>query len=135
MPFGSNLDVLQNLAAAFEEQGIAALDRFFDPEIEWHEDPSFPESGVYRGIDAVTAYSRQFLGEFSEIHYEVLDAIERDDRVVANLKIHGVGRASGVPFELSAWWAAVLRGGKLIRCFAYLDRRRALEAVGLADAH
>lgn len=128
-----NVAVVRGLAAAFEECGVDALRDYCDPKIEWHEDPFFPEAGVYRGLEAVEAYSAQFLSEFSEIHYEVADAIDSGDHVVASLNVEGVGRASGAGFEISAWWAVTIRDERILRIFAYLDRGRALEAVGLAE--
>ena len=77
------------------------------------------------------AYNRQFLAEFAEIHYEPQELIDANDSVVANMHVHGRGKASGATFELSAWWVFTLREGRLIRVHAYLDRTQALEAAGL----
>jgi ketosteroid isomerase-like protein len=128
-----NVEVMHRFAAGFEERGVDVFRDHCHPDIEWHEDPSFPESGVYRGIEAVEAYARQFLGEFSEIHYELVETIDSDDHVVANVRITGVGRTSGAEFAVSAWWAGTIHDGKIQRCFAYLDREPALEAVGLRE--
>lgn len=43
------------MGEAFNAGGVDALRECFHPEIEWHEDPTFPESGVYHGADAVAA--------------------------------------------------------------------------------
>jgi ketosteroid isomerase-like protein len=128
-----NVEMARRLAAAFDERGVEALRDYCDPQIEWHEDPSFPESGVYRGLEAVEAYARQFLSEFSEIHYVPAETIDSGDHVVSQMRISGVGRMSGASFEISAWWGMTVRDGKIVRCFAYLDRERALEAVGLRE--
>ena len=128
-----NVTLVHEFFAAFERDGVAAFRNYADPEIEWHEDPAFPESGIYRGLEAVEAYASQFLSEFSEIHYQPVETIDSGDHVVVNLRISGVGRLSGAAFEISAWWAMTGRDGKTIRCFAYLDRERALEAVGLSE--
>ena len=71
----------------------------------WHEDPSFPEAGVYRGRDEWEAYARQFIGEFSDIRYEQGpgETVESGDDLVVNILIHGRGTASGAEFDLSAW--------------------------------
>ena len=128
-----NVEIVRGLATAFEERGVDALRDYCDLQVEWHEDPSFPEADVYRGLEAVEVYSAQFLSEFSEIHYEVADATYSGDHVVANLEINGVGRTSGAEFKISAWWAVTIRGTRITQIFAYLDRSRALEAVGLAE--
>jgi ketosteroid isomerase-like protein len=127
-----NVELVKRFARGFETDGIEVLREYCDPEIEWHEDPAFPEAGVYRGREAVARYGEQFFSEFSEIHYEVGDAFSAGEHVIANMEINGVGRTSGAAFELSAWWASTIRNGKIVRLYAYLDRDRALEAVGLA---
>jgi len=54
-----------------------------------------PEAGVYRGLEAVEAYNRQFLAEFAELHYEPQELIDANDHVIANMHIHGRGRRGG----------------------------------------
>lgn len=126
-----NIEIVRRLAEAFDERGFDGAREFFDPDIEWHEDPSFPEAGVYQGMDAVEAYARQFMSEFAEMHYHAVDLTDLDDQVIANMRISGEGQASGAAFEISAWWVFALREGKVIRCHAYLDREQALKAAGL----
>ena len=62
-----NMNVARRIADGFEAQDFDAVRRNFDSNIEWYEDPSFPEAGVYRGIDAVAEYARQFRSEFAEL--------------------------------------------------------------------
>jgi ketosteroid isomerase-like protein len=128
-----NVERVIDFFVAFNRDGVAAFRDYADPEIEWHEDPAFPEAGVYRGLEHVEQYAAQFLDEFSEIHYEPVETIESGDDVVVQLRITGIGRLSGAPVELTGWWVMTIRGGKTARCFAYLDRDRALEAVGLLE--
>jgi ketosteroid isomerase-like protein len=128
-----NVDLVRSLGQIFGAGSIEALATIFDAEIEWHEDPSFPEAGVYRGIEAFTAYARQFTAEFERIDYEPREIIDGGDDQVANMRVRGKGKASGAEFEISGWWAITIRNRKVVRCFAYLDRDRALEAVGLSD--
>lgn len=122
------------LAEAFNAGGLDAVRGHFDPDIEWHEDPSFPEAGVYRGIEAVLAYIRQFASEFTDLRYEVAQVAQSDEGVVANIDITGKGKASGAGFEVSAWWALAFRDGRVIRCHAYLDRDAAFSAAGQSAA-
>lgn len=128
-----NIELVRSLGGVFSRGRLESLRPFFDADIEWHEDPSFPEAGVYRGIEAFEEYAGEFIAEFSEIHYEPREMIDAGDDVVANMWIRGRGKASGAEFELSAWWAITTRDQKVVRCFAYLDRDRALQAVGLSE--
>ncbi len=126
-----NVEVVREMAEAFERGGVDAAREYYHPDIEWHEDPSFPEAGVYRGREAVEAYNRQFLREFAELHYEPRELIEADDHVITNMRIYGRGKASGAEFDMSACWIFVVQEARVIRVHAYLDRERAFADLGL----
>ena len=127
------VEIVRRMAEAFNTDGLDAARRYYHAEIEWHEDPSFPESGVYRGIEAVIAYNQQFLREFEEIRYEGEPVASAGEHLVSNMRITGRGKSSGARFELSAWWAFTVRDGRVVRVYAYLDKDAALEAVGLRE--
>ena len=128
-----NVELVRRTAEAFNAGGLDASRQYYHPEIEWHEDPSFPESGVYRGIDEVIAYNKQFLAAFEDLRYEGEELTAAGEHVVANMWIRGTGKTSGAGFELSAWWAFTIRDGQVVRVYAYLDKDAALEAVGLSE--
>lgn len=83
------------MAEAFNAGGLDAARQHYHPQIEWHEDSSFPEAGVYRGIDEVIAYNRQFLSEFEELRYEAEELAAAGKHVVASMRITGIGKMSG----------------------------------------
>jgi ketosteroid isomerase-like protein len=62
---------------------------------------------------------------------EIIDAGE--DRVVVLQRERGLGRGSGVPFELHAAIVFTLRAGKLMRVQFLRNREEALEAAGLRE--
>jgi SnoaL-like domain len=95
------VEIVRRLAAAFNDGSIEAMRPLLDPELVWHEDPSFPEAGVYCGRDEWDAYARQFIGEFSDIRYEQGrgDTVEAGDNLVVNILIHSRGTASGAEFR------------------------------------
>lgn len=128
-----NRELVTAMLKAFNQGGFGAVRPFLDPDVEWHEDASFPEAGIYRGIDAVADYTSQFLAEFAEFNYKPLDLVDVGEHVIANLRITGRGSTSGAEFDFAAWWAMTFRAGKVVRVFAYLDRDAVYEAVGLAE--
>src|SRR3954469_16161650 len=110
-----NVEIVRRLAAAFNDGRIEAMRELLDPDVVWHEDPSFPEAGIYRGREEWEAYARQFLAEFSAIRYELGpgETIAAGNNVVMNILVRGRGTASGAEFDVSAWWAFTLRDGKV----------------------
>ncbi len=127
------MEVAQEIADGFEAQDFDAVRRNFDSDIEWHEDPSFPEAGVYRGLEAVAEYARQFRSEFAELRYEMVELFEAGDHVIARMRVTGKGKSSGADFHQDAWWVYEFRDRKVIRCYSYLRRTEALKAAGLSE--
>jgi hypothetical protein len=95
---------------------------------------------VYEGPDAI----RRFFTDIQDtvpdfrIELERLDAVDAG-RVLAFVRITATGRASGLPAASDMPTANVyeLTEGKIRRVRIFLDRKEALEAVGLSeqDAH
>jgi uncharacterized protein len=120
---------------------VDALDRatlkvaysFYDPEVEIHEDPRFPEAGVYRGIEAVDRYFAQFTESFDEFTFEAEDFIDLGEgRVLWLFRLRTRGKGSGATAEATPGWIYTFRDGKVVRIEAYFDRGEALTAAGLA---
>ena len=104
------------------------------PDVEFNEDPRFPEAGVHRGIDAVRSYLARFAESFDEFSFEVEDFVELErDRVLALLRLTTRGIGSGVKVEVEPGWIVTVRNGVVVRVDAFIDRKEALETVGLSS--
>jgi ketosteroid isomerase-like protein len=119
--------------AALDPETLAVVFDFFDPEIELQEDPSFPEAGIYRGIEAVRRYFDQFTESFDEFTVEAEDYVElADGRVLMLFRLRTRGKESGATVTAHPGWIYTIRGRKAVRIEAYLDRDEAFAAGGLA---
>ena len=86
---------------------------------------------VYRGRAAVRAYLDSLRADvWSELSMEPEAIAEGDRVIVALVRCRAVGRASGVPVELPAAWAATLEDGRIRTARLTLDCERAIEAAG-----
>jgi uncharacterized protein len=104
----------------------------FDPHIEWHTYivPG-PGGGVYHGHDGVRELwteAKRVFGGFKNIPERMFDA---GDRVVAFIRIEGVGAKSGVAVQARIAHMHTLRDGKVIRVESFEDRDEALRAAGI----
>ena len=117
------------------EPGIPeALVERLDPEVEFEEDPSFPEAGVYRGRSEVLRYFKNFIAEFEQFVFEVEDVkIAGEDGVLLCLRETGRGKGSGAEFDFQSAWLFTVRDDRVVRIRPYLDRAEALEAAGLRE--
>jgi ketosteroid isomerase-like protein len=124
-PRGREVDLL-------DPETLAVLFDFFAPEVEIHEDPSFPEAGVYRGKDAIREYMSQFTESFDSFSFEAEDFIDLgDDRVLILFRLRSRGTESGAAVEARPGWIFTIRARKVLRMEAYLDRGEAFAAAGL----
>lgn len=126
-PDGSRLDLLNDAARA-------AVLEFFAPDVEMHEDPRFLEGGLHVGREALEIYFEQFTASFDEY---VVDAPEYtavdSDRVLAEFRLRMRGKESGATVEVRPGWIYTVRGEKVVRIEAYVERADARAAAGLSD--
>lgn len=125
---------MRRLVEAFNRGGFDAAVDLLDAEIEYHEDPKFPQAEVYRGLDAVRRQWREFGASFADYRFEIEDQFGVDDKVVGVLHEVGRGTASGVPVDRRTGWVHTFRAGKLVRMEIFLDPADAFEAVGVSDS-
>jgi ketosteroid isomerase-like protein len=85
---------------------------------------------VYRGLDGLAQYLREWLEPFSEYHIEYLDYVEAGDCVLVPTRQWGVGGASGARVELELTFLYELRDGRIARIVQYDTLEEARRAAG-----
>ena len=117
---------------ALSPEAMDAVFESFDPAVEFHEDPYFPEAGVYRGLDAVRRYLTGFTESFDEVRFEAEDFIDLGSgRVLALFTLTMRGKGSGATIESRPGWLYEFRDGRVVRIDAWIDRDTALKAAGV----
>jgi ketosteroid isomerase-like protein len=129
-----NVEALRRTIEAVNRGGPDAGLDVYDPEIEFHEDPKFPEAEVYRGREAVLRYFREFGASFESYRFEIESLRDvADDKVIAVLREHVRGKASGLEVDRRSGWVVTFRDGRVLRLEIYLEPADAFEAVGLRE--
>lgn len=128
----------------FDEEGmltkLAGQEELWDSEIEWDASEAAPMpdiGGVYRGIEAVRQWWREWLAAWEVIQFEY-ELVDAGDRVVMLLDQRMRGRSTGIEVPLGKYaQVATFRDGLMVHWKLYLSQSEALEAVGLSeqDAH
>jgi hypothetical protein len=91
-------------------------------------------TGAYEGVDGI----KRFLVDVEDavpdfrIHAERVESVGAN-QVLAFLQITATGRSSGIPQDASTANVYDLVDGKINRIRIFLERREALEDVGLAE--
>jgi ketosteroid isomerase-like protein len=131
-----NLELVRHITDVMDADGFkAALPVFLEaarPDIEWQEDPAWPGAASYQGIEQVrqVILDRMDTLDFDQ---QTEDLIEVDDKVLALVRWTGRGKTSGAQGEIAMTMVWTLRDGAVARLEFFLNRARALEAVGLRD--
>jgi ketosteroid isomerase-like protein len=114
---------------ALNEGDIEATLAVLAPDAEWHESSALPDTGTFRGRDAVRAFLDDFLQSWERFHQQVEEVVAEGDRVALMIHLTARGRGSGA--EVDARYAHVwtIRDGLGVRVDAYYDRDAALRAI------
>jgi ketosteroid isomerase-like protein len=131
-----NVEVVRRVTDVMDAEGFeAALPVFLKAahsDVEWREDPAWPGSATYRGVEQV----RQVISDRMdtlEFDQQTEDLIDAGDKVVVLVRWVGRGKASGAQGELSMAMVWTVREPAITRVEFFLDRARALEAAGLPE--
>jgi ketosteroid isomerase-like protein len=114
---------------ALNDRDIDAAMKALAEDAVWHESEVLPDTGVYRGREAIRAFLTDFLGSWERFHQTVEEARQEGDRVLVLIHLEATGRGSAA--EVDAHYAHLwtVSGGQGIRVDAFYDRDEALEAL------
>ena len=129
-----NLEVVR---LAFERLNAGDIDGFLEfcsTDLEFHDLPALPGSGVFFGHDAMRAWYAKLVDSFENLRFEVEEFIDTTgDHVLLMSRATGHGRGSGAKVELTYSAVTTLRAGRLTKLIGYDDHAEALEAAGLSE--
>jgi ketosteroid isomerase-like protein len=131
-----NVEVVRRVIAVMDAEGFeAALPVFLEaahPDVAWREDPAWPGSVNYRGVEQVR---QVILDRMDTLDFDqrTEDLIDMGDKVVALVRWVGRGKASGAQGEMSMAMVWTVRERAITSLEFFLDRAQALEAAGLRE--
>ena len=130
-----NVEVVRSIYAAWERGDFTSAE-WAHPEIEY-VGADGPAPGGSTGLAGMAEAFRDWLSTWEEWRVEAEEYRELDgERVLVLFHFSARGKTSGL--EIGQIWTKGaslfhLRGGQVTRLVQYLDRAKALEAVGLSE--
>jgi uncharacterized protein len=119
-------EIVRRQWEAYNRGDMGAFLEPIDPDCEFHEDPAFPEAGVYRGPEEIAAYISQFREAMVDHSFEIEEVRDLGSAVIALLHERARGKASGVEVDIRPAFVCRFRGEKVVWARAYLDREQTL---------
>ena len=115
------------------DQLAMVASKYMAPNVTYEEDPIWPDSGTYRGIDAV---ARRFVDYIDLVHVEGVQRGEITDAgnsVLAEVRIAMLGADTGGAVEFLWTYTVLVEDGRIAHFRAWYDPNQALEAAGLLE--
>ncbi len=88
---------------------------------------------IFYGHDGYRKLWRYWLDAFEDIRWDPEEILDFGDRFLVRAQQRGRGSGSGVAVSEPVFQLFTLRRGLVVRQEDFLDRSKALEAVGLRD--
>jgi SnoaL-like domain len=143
-----NVEVVRSLLEPFGATNTAEIDweapglrdafaAACSPELEVRTLDSGTGTGVdpvYRGLDGLARYLRDWLEPFSEYHADWLEFIDAGDYVLVRTSQWGIGAGSGARVEIDLAYACEAQDGLITRVVQYDTLAEARAATGSSAA-
>ena len=131
-----NVEVVRRVTDVMDAEGFAAALPVFlnaaHPDVEWREDPAWPGSATYRGVEQVRQVILDRVATL-DFDQQTQDLIDVDDKVVVLVRWVGRGKASGAQGEISMAMVWTVQEQAITSIEFFLDRAQAVEAAGLRE--
>jgi uncharacterized protein (TIGR02246 family) len=128
-----NIELVESALAAWNRGELYAFADHVAEDVVWVEVSGRPEGEESErvGRDRLRESLESLFDAFSRYHLDVERIHDVGDRVVAIVREHGRGRASGV--EIDGRWGYLISvdDGQIVRVEAYRDAALALKEAGL----
>lgn len=130
-----NVEAFKRALDAGNRRDLEALLEVLDPDVRWH--PVAPhvggEEAAYRGHEGIREMWADVHEAFADLHLEILETRDIDDRVVAICSVRTRGSESGLEIESPLGYLVQFENGKATEVRSYTDPEEALGAAGLRD--
>ena len=128
----SGKDARQTVVASYEALNSGDVDgalQALADDAEWHESEVLPDTGVYRGRDAIREFLTDFLASWERFDQTIEEARQEGDRVIVIIHLEARGRGSTA--EVDARYAHIwtMAAGQGARVDAFYDVAEALAEI------
>jgi ketosteroid isomerase-like protein len=125
-------DATDTVIASYEALNDRDIDAAMDAlaeDAEWHESEVLPDTGVYRGREAIRSFLTDFLASWERFNQTVEEVRQEGNRVLVLIHLEATGRGSAADVDARYAHLWTVSGGRGIRVDAFYDRDEALEAL------
>src|SRR5262245_49846644 len=127
-----NVEIVRRSFEVWNEGDVDAIRRLYAEDVIVQT--GMTEFGkTFEGDDPIGRWVAELRETWAEVHFEADRIFEGGDVVVSFYRAVGVGRESGIEVVREFTGVYRVRDGLIANEHAFLDRKKALEAVGLSE--
>jgi ketosteroid isomerase-like protein len=121
----SNLATTRRWYEEWNSEGLPGFGRFWAPDIVLHEASEFPETGVFRGAEAVARHVRELLADGGHFQIVPVSLEGRGEYVLSAVEVSVEGPTSGAAVTTPFHQVMRYRDCLLVELRDYLDAEQA----------
>jgi ketosteroid isomerase-like protein len=114
---------------SLNEGNVDAAMEALAEDAEWHESEVLPDTGIYRGRQAIRAFLTDFLTSWERFHQTVEEVGEAGDRILVMIHLEATGKGSAADVDARYAHLWTVSEGRGVRVDAFYDRDEALAAL------
>jgi ketosteroid isomerase-like protein len=129
-----NVQRVREAYEALRRGGVDAVLPFFSRDVVAEESPEFPDTGTVEGHQGIRRLVANFSENFDDFQVDPQEFVDAGPHVVVRVRLSGRAKGGGPPVDLESFHVLTARPDGLLRQLrVFLDRRAALDAVGLPE--
>jgi ketosteroid isomerase-like protein len=119
----TNLELARQSYALWNASGVdAVLERFWAPDIVFHDLPEAPDTGIFRGAEEVVARLRTVMQSWDRLpQFEVRSLEQGGNYTLAIVELRVEGQGSGVALGVPQFHVSRWADGRTSELCIYLD--------------
>lgn len=125
----ADVEHVRRAFAAWSEEGVDALPRFWREDGVWVDEPGLPDAATHEGLDAVTAHLGDFLSVLPQVSLEVDEMRPAGEELLVLGRFAARGSSGRVPFEQPIGVLVAVAGGRIARMRVFLSHDAAVAAA------
>jgi ketosteroid isomerase-like protein len=125
----TNAELIHELTAKWNSGDVDGVFEFYTEDAEIRTGPHWPEQATYRGLEAITATSKEWASLWDRLQIEVDELVEYGDKLVAVGAWRMRGTASGIAGQMPIFIVFTIRDGKIAVLEWFADRDTAVAAA------
>jgi ketosteroid isomerase-like protein len=122
----ANADLVRRTYELWNTEGVEGLtEQMVAADVVFYDVPEVPDTGTFRGADAVTDRLREIIEVLGHFHLEVRWIEESGDYTLAAVELQGEAPLSGVPLSMPQFHISRWASGRLLEFRSYNDAGQA----------